>query len=68
MRGQGVATGVHFPVPLSLQPALAGQVQPCPVAERAADEVLSLPIDPLMTVEEVAHVVEVLGDSTRAGA
>ena len=57
---RGVITGVHYPVPLHLQPAF----QDCgmkrsalPVAEQACREVLSLPLWPYMpetAVEEVA--------------
>lgn len=52
----GVGNGIHYPVPLSQQPWLAEGSVPCPAAERAGDEVLSLPMDPLMSVEEVDRV------------
>jgi dTDP-4-amino-4,6-dideoxygalactose transaminase len=61
----GIETGLHYPRALSQQLALAALSGPCPDAERAAAEVLSLPIDPLMSdddVREVASsVVELLG-------
>ncbi len=53
----GIATGVHYPISLSRQPwtaALGGQ--PTPIAERAGGEVLSLPMDPLMSTDEVDQV------------
>jgi dTDP-4-amino-4,6-dideoxygalactose transaminase len=49
----GVETGLHYPIPLSLQPALRKWHRACPAAEDAATELISLPMDPLMTVEEV---------------
>lgn len=52
----GIATGVHYPVPLSMQPALACNAASTPSAEKAAGEVLSLPMDPLMTLDEVSYV------------
>jgi len=55
----GIGSGVHYPVPLSLQPPFAGG-SPCPASEVAAQEVLSLPIDPLMTVDLVDAVCDVL--------
>ena len=53
---RGVVTGVHYPVPLHLQPAFQDSGS-LPVAERACREVLSLPLWPYMpetAVEEVA--------------
>jgi dTDP-4-amino-4,6-dideoxygalactose transaminase len=62
---EGVGTGVHYPVPLSRQPPLAGRTRPCPVSERAADEILSLPMDPLMSDAEVDFVCERVLDLAR---
>jgi dTDP-3-amino-3,4,6-trideoxy-alpha-D-glucose transaminase len=52
----GVESGVHYARALSQQPALSRWARPCPEAERAAAEVLSLPMDPLMTDDDVDHV------------
>ena len=53
---RGIATGVYYPVCLHQQPAFwDGSVQPN--AEAAAKRVLSLPIYPEMTPEQVAAVV-----------
>jgi len=60
LAGAGIGTGIHYPVALSRQPALAPWARPCPAAEQAAAEVLSLPMDPLMTVDEVERVCETL--------
>ena len=64
MRGladAGIGSGIHYPRALTQQPALAGYVdRPCPNAERAAAEVLSLPMDPLMTDAEVDEVCAIL--------
>ena len=56
---RGIQTGVHYPVPCHLQPPLrefAGE--PLPVAEQAAGEILSLPMFPHMTDEQVDYVCE----------
>lgn len=56
---EGVATGIHYPIDLASQPATAAYAPaPCPVAERAASELVSLPIDPLMADEDVDLVCE----------
>lgn len=60
---RGVATGVHYPVPVHLMPAYADLGLPpgsCPHAERACAEVLALPMYPELTdaqCETVARAV-----------
>jgi dTDP-3-amino-3,4,6-trideoxy-alpha-D-glucose transaminase len=56
----GIATGVHYPVPIHRQPAYAHlglRRGACPAAERSAARVLSLPMFPQMTEEQVQRVV-----------
>ncbi|NVB81350.1 MAG: DegT/DnrJ/EryC1/StrS family aminotransferase [Kofleriaceae bacterium] len=59
----GVATAIHYPTPIHLQKAFAylGQgVGSCPVAERSVKEMISLPMFPDMTIEQVDRVSDVL--------
>jgi dTDP-4-amino-4,6-dideoxygalactose transaminase len=59
----GVDTGIHYPVPIHLQPAYAslGYKQgDFPVAERLAGRILSLPMFPEITTEQIDYVVEQL--------
>jgi dTDP-4-amino-4,6-dideoxygalactose transaminase len=62
LRERGVGSGVHYPVPVHLQPAYAGRValgpSGCVETERAAGEVLSLPLYPELTEAEVARVCD----------
>jgi dTDP-4-amino-4,6-dideoxygalactose transaminase len=55
----GIGTGVHYPLALHQQPALADLAlpQPLPTAERLAAEVLSLPISPTLSETERAEVI-----------
>jgi dTDP-4-amino-4,6-dideoxygalactose transaminase len=57
LRQSGIETLVHYPVPISQQPAFAalGRAD-CPEAERAANEVLSLPLYPGLSTEAVTAV------------
>lgn len=63
MQSSGIGVGIHYPVPLHMQPAFAflGQRRgDFPHAEKASDEVLSLPLYPEITEEQQARVVEAL--------
>jgi dTDP-4-amino-4,6-dideoxygalactose transaminase/acetyltransferase-like isoleucine patch superfamily enzyme len=57
----GIDTGIHYPVPLHLQKAYAslkyGQGD-FPIAERAATEIISLPMFPQLTSRQQSRVVE----------
>jgi dTDP-4-amino-4,6-dideoxygalactose transaminase len=56
----GIATAIHYPVPIHLQPAfsfLGHGPGDLPVTERRADEILSLPIFPQLTTREQDDVV-----------
>jgi dTDP-4-amino-4,6-dideoxygalactose transaminase len=65
LRDSGVGSGIHYPVPVHLQPAYAGRValgpSRCEVTARAAGEVLSLPLYPELTDRQVAHVRDAIG-------
>lgn len=57
----GVATGLHYPVPLHLQEAyhhLGYKKGDFPVAERAAGRILSLPMYPELTGGQIGYVCE----------
>jgi len=64
----GVESGIHYPVPLHLQPAyehLGYRRGQFPVAERMADRILSLPMFPEISDEQVEHVVGSLDRALR---
>jgi dTDP-3-amino-3,4,6-trideoxy-alpha-D-glucose transaminase len=57
LKAHGIETLIHYPVPITRQPALAPErPAPCPVADRVCAEVLSLPLHPAMTLQAVADV------------
>ena len=64
----GIGNGVHYPIPVHLQPPYRFGYQPgdFPVSERAAREVLSLPMFPELTAAQQDAVVAALDPRTNA--
>jgi hypothetical protein len=66
--GHGIGTLIHYPIPPHLQQAYdgcgfaAGQF---PIAERMANQVLSLPMGPQLQDADVETVIAVLQDAAR---
>jgi len=68
LTASGVGTLVHYPVPLTRQPAFAAVPRArvaherpvsttfCPVAERAGEDILSLPLHPRLADTDVERV------------
>jgi dTDP-4-amino-4,6-dideoxygalactose transaminase len=66
---RGIASVVYYPVPLHLQPLYADAgLKPgaLPQSERAANEVLSLPIYPGLTEAQIARVAQAVIEAARA--
>ena len=60
LKADGIATMIHYPVPPHLQPAYASagiKLGSLPITERIHREVLSLPMGPAMTDEDVERVI-----------
>lgn len=58
---KGIQTGIHYPIPIHLQPAYSGmgwKAGDFPVSEYIARHCLSLPMYPGLSKEEVAYVCE----------
>jgi dTDP-4-amino-4,6-dideoxygalactose transaminase len=63
---QGIQTGIHYAVPLHLEPAFADLGYgpgAFPVAEQAAKSIISLPMFPFLSEAEVERVAEAVGSS-----
>jgi len=61
----GIATGIHYPIPIHLQPAyadLAHEPGSFPVTERSAQRILSLPMYPGITPEAVEYTVNTINN------
>ena len=60
LKGKGIGSAIYYPLPLHLQPCfqyLGYRVGSCPESERAAREVLSLPVYPELTRAQQDEVI-----------
>ena len=65
---RGIQTGIHYPIPIHLQPAYAElglRTGSFPVTEGAAAKILSLPMYPELEGEQIRYVVESLAEIAR---
>ena len=66
LRARQIDTGIHYPVPAHLQEAcvpLGYKAGDFPVTEAAAPRILSLPMYPELTGEQIDYVVEAVADA-----
>lgn len=62
---QGVETLIHYPVPIPRQPAVASTSPAvCPVADRVCSEVVSLPMYPALSDDQLAAVARAFSSFT----
>lgn len=69
LTGRGIGTGLHYPVPLHLQTAYAGLglgMGAFPVTEAAAKDMLSLPMFPELTADQIAIVADAIREFYRS--
>jgi dTDP-4-amino-4,6-dideoxygalactose transaminase len=61
LEGRGIQTGIHYPIPLHLQPAfrsLGHKRGDFPIAEKIGNEILSLPVFPEMNEQQFEYVCQ----------
>jgi dTDP-4-amino-4,6-dideoxygalactose transaminase len=62
---RGIATAVHYPIPIHLQPAardLGHHAGAFPVAERQAKRILSLPIHQFLRPEDITRIAGAIAE------
>lgn len=65
LQGKGIGTGVYYPIPIHMQTVYRQQFGydvHLPVAEQAAQEVLSLPVHPALTQADLETIVTTIND------
>ena len=64
LQARGVGTGIHYPLPVHLQPAYRGRIRIGPrglaATEAMSPEILSLPMFPQMDAGMVERVIDAL--------
>jgi UDP-2-acetamido-2-deoxy-ribo-hexuluronate aminotransferase len=66
MKARGIPTAVHYPIPLHLQPVFANlgyRKGDFPIAEKAGDRVMSLPMHPYLSEADQNKVVQALKEA-----
>ncbi len=60
LRKHDIASGIYYPIPVHLQPAVKDIISPIPlpVTERVVNEILSLPMHPFMSDEDVYFIAK----------
>ena len=65
LKARGIATGLHYPIPLHLQEAyshLGYKKGDFPIAEEISQEILSMPMFPELTDEELKTIVNAINE------
>lgn len=66
LQEKGIPTAVHYPMPLHLQECfkyLGLKEGDFPIAEKISKEIISLPMNPYLSDEEIAYIVENLSEA-----
>jgi perosamine synthetase len=67
LTGRGVEARVFYPIPIHRLPAYAASGDDLPETDAAAASVLSLPMRPTLTDEEIDHVIGAVGAAAAGG-
>ena len=67
LNDEGVGTGIHYPKPVYAQKLYKdlGITASCPEAEKAASEVISIPVHPSVSPEDLEKIVAVLEKASK---
>ncbi len=67
LQAHGIGCAVHYPLPIYQQPlyqslGYSRELAACPVAEEVAQSVLSLPVHPALTRDDLEYIVQTVND------
>ena len=67
MTNRGVGNGVYYPIPVHTLPSFAHKFE-LPETKNACKEVLSIPVHPSLSDQELEHIVSVINSIAASGA
>ena len=64
LKSKNINTGIHYPIPMHLQPALKNLYldTSLPVVEKVCKEIVSLPIFPSLKFDEIDYIIEAINE------
>ncbi len=65
LNDNGIGCAIHYPIPIykqELYKRLGYTNENCPVAEKLANSVLSLPVHPALTEQDLEHITDIIND------
>jgi len=63
LKKNGIQVGIHYPIPLNLQPAFDFlEKERFPIAEKIAEKIISLPMHPFLEKKEIEFVSKILNE------
>lgn len=64
LANNGISTAIHYPKPISAQPLFSHLQNPIqtPVSKRLSCEILSIPVHPLVTSEEIEYICNTINE------
>jgi len=62
LKAKGIGTAVHYPIPIHRQPVYQSADAACPVALDLASQVMSLPVHPLVTDEQLKYTCDTVNE------
>lgn len=67
LNDNGIGTGIHYPKPIYQQELYQklGYYYSCPEAEKAADEVISIPVHPGLNLNDLEIIVKTLDRASK---
>ena len=62
LENKGISCSLHYPIPCHRQPVYGAEFKPCPVSDILSDTLLSLPMHPELSSDEVKYICDRIKD------